>query len=226
MIELKHVTKTFTDGDETFVALKDTTLEINRNEFTAIVGPSGSGKSTLLTITGALQQPTEGSLLFKGRDVYDMSENERSDLRFNDIGFVLQGSNLIPFLTIREQYRLKLQKQKKEDADARIEAVLKLLSIDSIADKYPEDISGGERQRAAIGLAILLKPRLLLTDEPTASLDTERAVKIVEVLQSISREEETAVVMVTHDERMLKYCDRVIEIVDGDVREVEKTERA
>lgn len=222
MIELKNISKEYSDGDETFLALKETNLEIGKNEFTAIVGPSGSGKSTFLTITGALQQPTEGCLKFKDQDVYKMSEDERSDLRFNDIGFILQGSNLIPFLTIKEQYQLKMQKQSKKEIEKRIGEVLKLLSIEHIADKYPEDISGGERQRAAIGLAILLRPRLVLADEPTASLDTSRAVQIVELLQSISREEGTSVVMVTHDDRMLKYCDRVIEIVDGNVKEIEK----
>ncbi len=220
MIELKNVCKEFTDGGETFIALEETNLQINENEFTAVIGPSGSGKSTFLTIVGALQQPTEGTLSINDEDVYKMSENKRSDLRFKDIGFVLQGSNLIPFLTIREQYRLKLQKEKKDEAKQRIDEVLELLSIKHIGDKYPEDVSGGERARAAIGLAILLKPRLLLADEPTASLDTEKAVQIVEVLQSISREQDTSVVMVTHDERMLEYCDRVIQILDGDVSEV------
>lgn len=220
MIELKNVCKEFTDGEETVVALKETNLQIKENEFTAVIGPSGSGKSTFLTIVGALQQPTEGSLSINGEDVYEMSENERSDLRFKGIGFVLQGSNLIPFLTVREQYQLKMQKQNKDEVKERIDHVLDLLSITHIGDKYPEDISGGERARAAIGLAILLKPKLLLADEPTASLDTEKAVKIVEVLQSISREEGTSVVMVTHDERMLDYCDRVIQILDGEVSEV------
>lgn len=225
MIELKNVMKEFNDGGETFVALKNTSLEIGQNEFVAVVGPSGSGKSTFLTIMGALQKPTEGTLLFRDRDVYEMSDDERSDLRFDSIGFILQGSNLIPFLTIKEQYQLKLKEQPKEESEKRIREVLKLLSIENTADKYPDNISGGERQRAAIGLAILLKPRLVLADEPTASLDTKRAVKIVEVLREISREDGTSVVMVTHDERMLKYCDRVIEIVDGDVREKQQAEQ-
>lgn len=151
MIELKNVCKEFTDGEETVVALKETNLQIKENEFTAVIGPSGSGKSTFLTIVGALQQPAEGSLSINGEDVYEMSENERSDLRFKGIGFVLQGSNLIPFLTVREQYQLKMQKQNKDEVKERIDHVLDLLSITHIGDKYPEDISGGERARAAIG---------------------------------------------------------------------------
>lgn len=211
--------KEFKDGDETFIALKETNLRIDENEFVAVVGPSGSGKSTFLTIVGALQTPTAGSLCIDGKDVYQMSDNERSDLRFQDIGFILQGSNMIPFLTVREQYQLRLQKAEKKEKKQRIEEVLRLLSIEHIADKYPEDVSGGERQRAAIGLAILRHPKLILADEPTASLDTEKAVQIVELLQKISRESGTSVVMVTHDERMVEYCDRTVEIIDGDVEE-------
>lgn len=225
MIEINNVSKEFIDGDEKFLALKETTIKIKDKEFVAVIGPSGSGKSTFLTIVGALQQPTHGNLIINQHDVYDLSENERSDLRFNDIGFILQGSNLIPFLTIREQYHLKLKKYKKKERNKRIDEVLNLLSISKLADKYPEDISGGERQRAAIGLAILLKPRLVLADEPTASLDTDKAIQIVELLQTISEKDKTSVVMVTHDERMVEYCNRVIQIIDGDVNEIEPTKK-
>lgn len=221
MIEIKNVNKEFEDGGEKFLALKDTNVTIKEQEFTAVIGPSGSGKSTFLTILGALQQPTKGHLVINERDVYKLSENERSDLRFKDIGFILQGSNLVPFLTLHEQYSLKLKNMKKQERNQRIDEVLEMLSIKKLAQKYPEDISGGERQRAAIGLAILLKPRLILADEPTASLDTEKAIQIVEILREISKEQESAVIMVTHDERMLEYCDRVIEIVDGEVKEIE-----
>ena len=113
MIEIKNVNKEFEDGGEKFLALKDTNVTIKEQEFTAVIGPSGSGKSTFLTILGALQQPTKGHLVINERDVYKLSENERSDLRFKDIGFILQGSNLVPFLTLHEQYSLKLKNMKK-----------------------------------------------------------------------------------------------------------------
>lgn len=246
MIELREVSKEFQDGSETYLALDNTNLEIHAKEFVAVIGPSGSGKSTLLTIMGALQKPTQGSITFDDEDIYELSEEERSKLRFRDIGFILQGSNLVPFLTIYEQYKFKLMKSeqgsaepkkdepksdepKKDEAktdeaktdESRIEEVLEMLSITDVKDKYPDEISGGERQRAAIGLAILLKPKLILADEPTASLDTEKAVQIVEILKDISKQEDSAVIMVTHDERMLEYCDRVINIVDGDVEEID-----
>ncbi|NLC42227.1 MAG: ABC transporter ATP-binding protein [Erysipelothrix sp.] len=214
MIQLNNITKDFFDGNTDVNVLQSTTVTINDSEFTAIIGPSGSGKSTLLTIIGALQKPTEGTLEINGIDSYSLSENQRSDLRFKKIGFVLQGSNLVPYLTIREQFELKLKIAKVSNKQ-KIDEMLERLSITKIQDKYPDDVSGGERQRAAIGLALILEPTILLADEPTASLDTEKAYQVVEILKNISRDLGTAVVMVTHDQRMLPYCDRVLQMQDG-----------
>lgn len=222
MIEIKNISKDFIDGNKTNTVLKSTNITIEKGEFVAIVGPSGSGKSTLLTIIGALQKPTQGDLYINSNNVYDLSENGRSDLRFNTIGFVLQGSNLVPYLTVREQFQLKLSQSKMKNKSNRIAEMLDKLSISHIENKYPEEISGGERQRAAIGLALILNPPILLTDEPTASLDTDKAFQVIELLKEISDERETSVIMVTHDKRMLSFCDRVLEMNDGVINEVEK----
>lgn len=222
MIEIKNISKDFIDGNKTNTVLKSTNVTIEKGEFAAIVGPSGSGKSTLLTIIGALQKPTQGDLYINNNNVYDLSENGRSDLRFNTIGFVLQGSNLVPYLTVREQFQLKLSQSKMKNRNNRIAEMLDKLSIGHIENKYPEEISGGERQRAAIGLALILNPPILLTDEPTASLDTDKAFQVIELLKEISDERETSVIMVTHDKRMLSFCDRVLEMNDGVINEVEK----
>ncbi len=222
MIEIKNISKDFIDGNKTNTVLKSTNVTIEKGEFVAIVGPSGSGKSTLLTIIGALQKPTQGDLYINNNNVYDLSENGRSDLRFNTIGFVLQGSNLVPYLTVREQFQLKLSQSKMKNRNNRIAEMLDKLSIGHIENKYPEEISGGERQRAAIGLALILNPPILLTDEPTASLDTDKAFQVIELLKEISDERETSVIMVTHDKRMLSFCDRVLEMNDGVINEVEK----
>lgn len=222
MIEIKNISKDFIDGNKTNTVLKSTNVIIEKGEFVAIVGPSGSGKSTLLTIIGALQKPTQGDLYINNNNVYDLSENGRSDLRFNTIGFVLQGSNLVPYLTVREQFQLKLSQSKMKNKNNRIAEMLDKLSIGHIENKYPEEISGGERQRAAIGLALILNPPILLTDEPTASLDTDKAFQVIELLKEISDERETSVIMVTHDKRMLSFCDRVLEMNDGVINEVEK----
>lgn len=222
MIEIKNISKDFIDGNKTNTVLKSTNVTIEKGEFVAIVGPSGSGKSTLLTIIGALQKPTQGDLYINNDNVYDLSENVRSDLRFNTIGFVLQGSNLVPYLTVREQFQLKLSQSKMKNKNNRIAEMLDKLSIGHIENKYPEEMSGGERQRAAIGLALILNPPILLTDEPTASLDTDKAFQVIELLKEISDERETSVIMVTHDKRMLSFCDRVLEMNDGVINEVEK----
>lgn len=215
MIEIKDVSKVFKDGEAEITALHPTSLKINKGEFVAIVGPSGSGKSTLLTIIGALQKPTSGTLLIDDKEVYSSNESERSEIRFNSIGFVLQSSNLVPYLTIKEQFELKLRVGKKNKTEETINEIFEELSISKIKNKYPDEISGGERQRAAIGLALLLNPPILLTDEPTASLDTEKAYRVVSLFQKITRNLQTSVIMVTHDTRMLSYCDRVFEMKDG-----------
>ena len=215
MIELKNVSKDFNDGSKDVTVLQSTTLRIDKAEFSAIVGPSGSGKSTLLTIMGALQTPTLGEVYIGGKDISQFNDKAISNLRFNTLGFILQASNLVPYLTIQEQFELKAKQAKLPDAKKRIGDLLEKLTITKVKDKYPENVSGGERQRAAIGLALLLKPKVILADEPTASLDTEKAFDVVKLLKKIAKEEQTSIVMVTHDQRILSYCDRVYEMTDG-----------
>ena len=215
MIKLKEITKDFYDGDTRVNVLKSTDLSIEPQEFVAIVGPSGSGKSTLLTIIGALQNPTSGWVKINGEDISDLDAKDAADLRFRSIGFILQGSNLVPFLTVYEQFQMKMKQATIKDYDKTIDDMLEVLGIDDLRHKYPDEISGGERQRVAVGLALILKPQIILADEPTASLDSEKAYQVVEMLSSISKKQEASVIMVTHDKRMLSYCDRVFTMDDG-----------
>lgn len=215
MIKLKEITKDFYDGDTRVNVLKSTDLSIEPQEFVAIVGPSGSGKSTLLTIIGALQNPTSGWVKIDGEDISDLDAKDAADLRFRSIGFILQGSNLVPFLTVYEQFQMKMKQATIKDYDKTIDDMLEVLGIDDLRHKYPDEISGGERQRVAVGLALILKPQIILADEPTASLDSEKAYQVVEMLSSISKKQEASVIMVTHDKRMLSYCDRVFTMDDG-----------
>ena len=215
MIKLKEITKDFYDVDTRVNVLKSTDLSIEPQEFVAIVGPSGSGKSTLLTIIGALQNPTSGSVKIDGEDISDLDAKDAADLRFRSIGFILQGSNLVPFLTVYEQFQMKMKQATIKDYDKTIDDMLEVLGIDDLRHKYPDEISGGERQRVAVGLALILKPQIILADEPTASLDSEKAYQVVEMLSSISKKQEASVIMVTHDKRMLSYCDRVFTMDDG-----------
>lgn len=226
MIRLNNITKDFNDGVESVHVLKSTNIEIASHEFVAIVGPSGSGKSTLLTIIGALQNPSSGAVFINDRDITTLNAKDAADLRFDSIGFILQGTNLVPFLNVYEQFEMKLKQAEVVDADRAINDMLESLNIENLRNKYPDEISGGERQRVAIGLALILKPQIILADEPTASLDTKKAYQVVETLSNIVKQEGTTVIMVTHDERMLSYCDRVFHMDDGFLTESNKRVRS
>ena len=215
IMKFEGVSKTFSDGDDKIEALKSTTFTIEAGQLVAIVGPSGSGKSTLLTMMGGLQRPTEGKITFMGEDLSSMDEVDRNKLRFDKIGFILQTSNLVPFLTIKEQFQLVDKfSGKKYDAE-RADELMKEMGIENRKDQYPGDLSGGERQRAAICRALYPDPKLLLADEPTASLDSEKAMQVVELLKKLTEGTDRSTVMVTHDNRLLDYCDRVFRIIDG-----------
>lgn len=218
MLKIENITKKFEDGKSSLLAVDNISFELERGTFAAIVGPSGSGKSTLLTIMGALQKPSEGTIKLDDTNIYKISEKSRSKMRFSKLGFVLQGSNLLPFLSVEEQFILKLKKNKSKDKNS-YEELLSKLGISKLKKKYPDEISGGERQRVAIALSLVLKPEIVLADEPTASLDTDRSFDVVKILSEITKTMNTTVVMVTHDTRMLEYCDRIFEIIDGKLLE-------
>lgn len=217
VLTFKQVTKTFQDGHHEINALKATDFSIEAGEFVAIIGPSGSGKSTFLTIAGGLQTPSSGQLIIDGTDYTHLSEKERSRLRFKSVGFILQASNLIPFLTVQQQLELvdHLTGSKEK---AKANQLFDDLGITGLKHQLPQELSGGERQRAAIARALYHDPALILADEPTASLDTEKAYEVVKLLAKESKEKNKAIIMVTHDDRMLKYCDKVYRMQDGELR--------
>ncbi|HEQ8783375.1 TPA: ABC transporter ATP-binding protein [Streptococcus pyogenes] len=218
VLTFKQVTKTFQDGHHEINALKATDFSIEAGEFVAIIGPSGSGKSTFLTIAGGLQIPSSGQLIIDGTDYTHLSEKERSRLRFKSVGFILQASNLIPFLTVQQQLELvdHLTGSKEK---AKANQLFDDLGITGLKHQLPQELSGGERQRAAIARALYHDPALILADEPTASLDTEKAYEVVKLLAKESKEKNKAIIMVTHDDRMLKYCDKVYQMQDGELRQ-------
>jgi putative ABC transport system ATP-binding protein len=215
LIELKNVTKTFDDGRKKIEALKETNFAVEEGEFVAVIGPSGSGKSTFLTIIGGLQTPTEGKVFINDEKFSELNEKKRAKKRFDEIGFILQASNLIPFLTVKDQLRLvnKINRSSFDKNDAQ--SLLDELKINDLSDKYPSDLSGGERQRAAIARALYHDPSVILADEPTASLDTDRAFEVVEILGRETKKKKKATIMVTHDERLTDYCDTVYVMKDG-----------
>ena len=216
VLEFKNVTKSYQDGNNEIEALKETNFKIEEGQFIAIIGPSGSGKSTFLTLAGGLQTPSKGQIVINGKDYTNLSEKERAKLRFNDIGFVLQASNLVPFLTAKQQLELvdRINKNNKQTIQDK-HSLFKELGIEHLENKLPKDLSGGERQRLAIARALYNDPAIILADEPTASLDSDRAFEVVELLSKECREKNKSIIMVTHDNRMIEKCDHVYRMKDG-----------
>ena len=216
VLEFKNVTKSYQDGNNEIEALKETNFKIEEGQFIAIIGPSGSGKSTFLTLAGGLQTPTKGQIIINGKDYTNLSEKERAKLRFNDIGFVLQASNLVPFLTAKQQLELvdRINKNNKQTIQDK-HSLFKELGIEHLENKLPKDLSGGERQRLAIARALYNDPAIILADEPTASLDSDRAFEVVDLLSKECREKNKSIIMVTHDNRMIEKCDHVYRMKDG-----------
>ena len=217
MLILDKVSKSYGEGARAVAALSESSLRVQSGEFVAVVGPSGSGKTTMLSIAGALLQPTAGRVDIDGIDVRGLSAKRLADLRLRKIGFVLQSSNLVPFLRVRDQLLVMsyLARSNRDQATRRADRLLAELGLTDRADHYPEALSGGERQRVAIARALMNDPSLILADEPTAMLDSARGRQVVEMLRRLVKESGKAGVMVTHDERMLDLVDAVHRIEDG-----------
>lgn len=215
VLELSNVKKTFGTGHKQVEALKVTNFKAERGELIAIIGPSGSGKSTLLTVIGGLLSPTAGNVIINEQDISSLTEKQRSKIRLKEIGFILQASNLIPFLTVSNQLKLLDKVKKGNMSPDELEQLYKDLGISDLRTKYPSDLSGGERQRVAIAKALYSNPSIILADEPTASLDSEKAYEVMELLKSETKNKKTTTIMVTHDNRLTAYCDKVYKMTDG-----------
>lgn len=216
VIELEDVKKVYGKGEAQVVALKDINFKAGKGEVVLIMGPSGAGKSTFLTIAGSLQNPTAGKVLINGEDISSFSAKKRNALRLNKIGFVLQAYNLVPFLTVKEQFTL-VDKVKKQNnlSKAELQDLLKQLGITKLVQKYPGELSGGQQQRAAIARALYANPEILLADEPTASLDTQNVEEVGQLFKDLAKKRDKAVMLVTHDPRLEKYADHIYEMMDG-----------
>ena len=215
MLELRGVSREFIQGGETVHALRKTDFTVSAGEFVAVIGPSGSGKSTFLTIAGGLRNPSKGTVVINNIDTTKLSKKQLSDVRLKHVGFILQASNLVPFLTVEKQLILMNKVAGTKLDKAAISALLSELGIEKLRHKYPSELSGGERQRVAIAKVLYGDPSVILADEPTASLDTAKAYDVVQLLARETRERGKATIMVTHDERLINYCDKVYEMRDG-----------
>ena len=215
VMSLNSVSRDYRQGDETVHALRSTNLQLRAGELVGILGPSGSGKSTLLTVMGGLRTPSSGTVTISGEPFSALPEKRRARLRFRRIGFVLQASGLVPFLRLNDQFGLHNRVSRTKDNTDRRDHLLDSLGISKRAHAYPSELSGGERQRAAIAVALYHDPDIILADEPTASLDTRHAQDVAHLLADQTHELGKATVMVTHDERHLPLCDRVLVMHDG-----------
>ncbi|GKQ43200.1 ABC transporter ATP-binding protein [Companilactobacillus sp. RD055328] len=214
-LELKNITKTYSDGNEQIEVLKDINLTVKPGEFVAIVGPSGAGKSTFLTMAGALLQPTEGSIKLSNQEITSMNNKDLTNIRLEKIGFIFQNSELIPYLTAQDQLNIVSKMNHVADYKKRNQNLLAEVGLNDQLNKYPSQLSGGQKQRVAIARSLVNDPVLILADEPTASLDSKRGRQVVQMLQTISHEQNKSVVMVTHDERVLDLVDKIYQIEDG-----------
>ncbi|HDR7786414.1 ABC transporter ATP-binding protein [Bacillus cereus] len=217
LLKLDKVSKVYGEGNTEVTALHPISLDVKAGEFIGIVGPSGSGKSTLLSIAGALLSPSKGDIYIREQNITKLSEKEMTDIRLKKIGFIFQFANLVPYLNVKEQllYIAKLKKESKQESEKRANHLLAAFGLGERKNHYPNQLSGGEKQRVAIARAFMNNPDLILADEPTASLDSKRAREVVEMMKREVKESQKAAIMITHDERMLDVCDRILTLRDG-----------
>ena len=228
-IEATNLSKVYLRGSEKIPAVNDVSLRINKGDFISIIGPSGSGKTTLVNLLGCLDNPTSGEISLGGRPIFNngkrLSERELTKIRRETFGYIFQNFYLIPTLTVMENVMLPLTFYRKASSENGEIKLLKLLGIEHRKDHLPGQISGGEMQRVAIARAMVNTPEILLADEPTGNLDTKRSAEIVQVLQELNRTVGLTVIMVTHNQELARHADRMFEMKDGQICEIEVATR-
>jgi putative ABC transport system ATP-binding protein len=224
-LETEIVTKTYQSESGVINAVDEVSLQVKPGEFVALVGPSGSGKTTMLSILAALLKPTSGKVILDGQDLAAMNEVDRVAMRRNKIGFTFQANNLVPYLSAVENVELMLRLNGRLDKTGKMRSreLLARLGLSERLHNLPGQMSGGQQQRVAIARAMIHNPSLVLADEPTASLDTERAYQVVETFAGLIHEQNRAGIMVTHDLRMCEYVDRVLQMRDGKLVQIYST---
>ena len=216
VLETKKLNKYFEQGNNKNHILKNISLTINSGDFLGIIGPSGSGKTTLLYCLGTLENFEGGDVFLLGRNIKDLNDKEVAKIRNSEIGYVFQFFNLIPNLTAYENVLLASAITKQVN-DERIDELLKLVGMEKFKEYYPEQLSGGMQQRIAIARALINGPKILFADEPTGNLDQKKGKEIMELLKKLNKEQGLTIILVTHNEDYISYCNRTINLIDGEI---------
>lgn len=226
VIVTEGITKTYRDNGVPVEALRGVDLTISKGEFTAVVGPSGSGKTTFLNIISGLDTPSAGTVWLDGRELSALSGKELSDTRRDRIGFIFQAYNLIPVLSVAEnvEYIMLLQGVAREERHERVERVLEELGLGGMSQRRPPQLSGGQQQRVAVARAIVSRPALVLADEPTANLDSQTAMDLIDMMRKMNEESGITFLFSTHDERVMRGARRLVTLTDGKVERDETHE--
>lgn len=223
VIKVEQLSKTYGKGENAVMAIKACSFEIFKGETVALLGPSGSGKTTLITMIGCITEPTQGKLYLDGELIYDQHWriSDTRKLRRQKIGFIFQSHNLIPFLNVEENITLVplMNKTNPKEATQKAKELLEYLGVGNKLTAMPSQLSGGQSQRVAIARSLANNPKIILADEPTAALDGERALSVMHLLKKLATEQDVAILVVTHDERMIPLFDRIIRVNDGVVSE-------
>jgi len=219
VLEALDVSKRYQRGDQAVEAVRGVTLRVRAGERLAVVGPSGCGKSTLLHLCGAMDRPSEGIVRFNGRDLHSLGDDGLTRLRRQHVGFVFQSFNLLPTLTVAQNIGLPLLlgDHAERSATAAVEVMAERVGLSSRLDHFPQQLSGGEAQRAAIARAVIHEPVVLIADEPTGNLDSENGVRVLELLVALNRDSKTSIVLATHDEYVAARMGRVVHMRDGQI---------
>ena len=215
ILKIEKLSKVYGKGDAEVIALNDISFEVEEGEFIAITGPSGSGKSTLLHTIAGLEKPSSGTVYFYNKDIYKMNKKDLTILRRQKIGIIYQFYNLIPTLTVEENILLPIELDRKKVDKEKLENILKFLNLENRKKHLPNELSGGQQQKVAIGRALMINPTIILADEPTGNLDTKSSSEIIQLLQKANKEYKQTIIMITHNLEVAKLADRIIHIEDG-----------
>ena len=224
IIKTQDLSKVYNPDTIPVHALRDVNISFDEGEFTAVRGPSGSGKTTLLNMLGGLDKPTGGAVMIDGEDISAMKDSDRIDFRLKNIGFVFQHYNLIPVFTARENisFIMLLQKRDKKEIKKRADELLEQVGLGGREDARPVQLSGGQQQRVAVARALASEPKFILADEPTANLDTESAMNLLDIMERMNKEENVTFIFSTHDQRVIDRARRVVTMVDGAIHKDER----